>query len=145
MLSHAAMSSLSSKLLNVFLLFGAIGPLPSIILYVFLPYDTVDFFNGKPSDTAAFWCSVNASADAVISFLCFNALLTHSVEVKVLVLRSFAVYAVFHWGAFWWWTNHGDTHPSFMASGYPVSIAISIAAMVYWTYLQPIQRQYENL
>jgi len=125
------------KLLTVFFLLGAFGPLPSIILFVFMPGGTVEFFNGQSSPTANFWCSANASADATISFLCFSALLTRSVEVKKLVLRAFAIYAVFHWGAFWWWSMHGDPHPAAIAIGYPISITISLAAMIYWGWFYP--------
>jgi hypothetical protein len=139
------MSTLSSKLLTSFFLLGAIGPLPSIFLYVFLPSGTVEFFNGASSPTASFWCSVNGSADATISFLCFSALFTKSTDIKVLVLRAFAIYAVFHWGAFWWWSNHGDdAHPEFMTAGYPIAIGTSLAAVIWWGWLYPPQDEEVN-
>ena len=125
------------QLLDLFFLFGAVGPLPSIVLYVIFPNETVEYFNGEPSPTASFWCSVNGSADATISFLCFCALCTKSAEIKILVVRTFAVYAVFHWGACWFWTNHGDAHPEWLANGYPVSIAISLAAAFWWGWYRP--------
>jgi len=142
------MTTLNESLLNIFFLFGAIGPLPSIVLFVFFPSGTVEFFNGEPSPTASFWCSVNGSADATISFLCFAALLTKNIEIKKLVLRAFAVYAVFHWGAFLWWTHHGTPHPPALASGYPVAITISLLAMIWWGWLYPPpeeNRRYENI
>jgi hypothetical protein len=130
-------SATSSFLLKLFLLLGAFGPLPSIVLYVFFPTGTVLFFNGEPSQTAAFWCSTAASADATISFLCFSALMTNSMEVKQVVLRAFGVYAVFHFGAFWWWSNHADQHPEALANGYPISIAVSLAAAIWWGWIDP--------
>ena len=141
--SSSMMRTFNNSMLRIFFLFGAIGPLPSIILYVFFPSGTVEYFNGKPSSTANFWCSVNGSADATISFLCLSALLTDNVEIKKLVLRAFAIYAVFHWGAFWWWSSHGEhPHPLAMVIGYPISIAISLAAMLWWSFLRPPRGQY---
>ncbi len=125
------------KLLTFFFLMGAVLPLPSILLYVLVPSGTVEFFNGQPTPTSAFWCSLTASGDATVSFLCFCALLTKSTEVHVLVVRSMAVYSIFHFGAFWFWHHHGDSHPPAVASGYPVSIVISLAAAAWWGWLRP--------
>jgi hypothetical protein len=124
-------------LMKLFFWFGAIGPLPSIVLYIFLTAGTVEHFNGEVTETSLFWCSTNAAADATISYLCFSALFTRHVEIHKLVLRAFAVYAIFHWGSFWWWSVHGKEHPLYLEIGYPVSIGISLAAMVYWTVLKP--------
>jgi hypothetical protein len=138
--NHNSSTSISSRLLNAFFLAGAVLPLPSIFLYVFLSTGTVEYFNGTPSATAAFWCSTNAAADATIAFLCWNALLTTRVEIKVLVLRAFAIYAVFHWGAFWYWSDHGDNpHPALLLSVYPFAILTSLVACLWWGFLHPPQ------
>lgn len=125
------------KLLTLFFFAGAVGPLPSVFLYVLLPGGTVLFFNGQPSDTANFWCSVTAAADAVASFLCASALVTKINEVKILVVRSMAIYSVFHFGAFWYWSNHGDRHPAELANGYPFAILTALAAAMWWGWLRP--------
>jgi hypothetical protein len=72
------------------------------------------------------------------------------VEVKQVVLRAFGVYAVSHWGAFWWWSNHGDRHPDALANGYPVSIGMSLAASIWWGWIDPpkgntVDAHYEDI
>mmetsp|Transcript_27214 Transcript_27214/g.55536 ORF Transcript_27214/g.55536 Transcript_27214/m.55536 type:complete len:136 (-) Transcript_27214:130-537(-) len=124
-------------MLKLFFLVGAILPLPGISLYVFEPGGTVEFFNGQQNSTTNFWCTLAASGDAVVSFLCFSALMTSSSEVNVLVVRALAVYSVFHFGSFYYWHHHGDKHPDFMVGGYPASIAISFAALLWWGILYP--------
>jgi hypothetical protein len=117
-----------------------VGPVPSILLYALVPSGTVEYFNGTPSTTAAFWCSTNAAMDATIVFLCWYALFApppHQAAIQVLVVRTFAVYAVFHWGAFWYWSHHGDAHPAYLRTSYPVSILISLAACLWWGFLHP--------
>jgi len=96
------------------------------------------------SHRVLFWCSLSGSADATISFLCFSAFCTRNVEIKVLVLRAFSVYAVTHWGVFWWWSTHSNPHPAFIASQYPFAIATSLLAMVWWTWLHPLQERNAN-
>lgn len=136
-------------LLTLFFLFGWSVWLAAIDRTVFVPAKAalwnISMVCVVPSPTANFWCSVNASADATISFLCFSALLTRSVEVKKLVLRAFAIYAVFHWGACWWWSVHGDQHPAAMAIAYPISITISLVAMLYWGWLYPPFENYQGV
>lgn len=109
---------------------GAVLPIPSIALYVLTPGGTVQHFNGVVTNAAKFWCSVAASGDAVVSFLMFAAIYTKSAEVRKLVLRANWLYALFHFGAFWYWHTYGDAHKSGLM--YPFSIGITTAALVAW-------------
>lgn len=124
-------------LLALYLSIGAVAPLPMVFLYVFFPRETVDYFNGQSSDGARFWCSVTAGGDAVLSFLCFKALLSKSKEVKILVVHAMAVFSIFHIGAFWYWSSHGVRHPEEIASGYPLAILVSLVAASWWGWLRP--------
>ena len=54
-------ADLRSWPLTIFLFLAVVTPLPSIVLYVTQPTGTVVFFNGVPSPTASFWCSLTAS------------------------------------------------------------------------------------
>jgi hypothetical protein len=139
--SSSSSSSINARLLTAYLWCGAVGPVPSILLYAIVPSGTVEYFNGTPSTTAAFWCSTNAATDATIVFLCWYALFfappPHQAAIQVLVVRTFAVYAVFHWGAFWYWSHYGDAHPAYIRTSYPVSILISLAACLWWGFLHP--------
>nr|CAG4717932.1 unnamed protein product [Naegleria fowleri] len=126
----------SSLLQSMFFWSGALLPLPSIALYILTPGGTVKHFNGEVTPTSKFWCSVAASGDAAISALCWHVLLMKNresemgEEVKRLVIRVNWIYGLFHFGAFWFWHMKGEKHknPWF----YPLSLAISTAALLAW-------------
>lgn len=110
---------------------GALLPIPSIALYVLTPGGTVQHFNGEATPTAKFWCSVTASGDAVVSYLMFTAIVSKSAEVRRLVIRANWLYALFHFGAFWYWhAIGGAAHKNGLM--YPISISITTAALLAW-------------
>jgi hypothetical protein len=132
------------KLLMIYFLLGAIAPIPSIFLYIFFPSQTVEYFHGEPSETASFWCSVTASADAPVVFLCWAALLSRDAKIHALVLRTFAVYSIFHFGAFW--IHSIKQYPEDpLAASYPISILISLAAAAYWGWYCPRQQSSNSI
>eukprot|EP00526_Cylindrotheca_closterium_P022799 CAMPEP_0113604088 /NCGR_PEP_ID=MMETSP0017_2-20120614/1615_1 /TAXON_ID=2856 /ORGANISM="Cylindrotheca closterium" /LENGTH=173 /DNA_ID=CAMNT_0000512503 /DNA_START=45 /DNA_END=566 /DNA_ORIENTATION=+ /assembly_acc=CAM_ASM_000147 len=122
-----------TKLQKIFFWFGAIGPIPSIFLYEFLTDGTVEHFGGTVSDTALFWCTIASSADAMIAFLCANVLWypTNSL-VRTLVLRTFALYSIFHWGGFLRAHYFVEPHPSGPGL-YIMGIVTTWAAYIAWT------------
>jgi len=108
-----------------------LAPLPSIALYALTPAGTVQHFNGEPSPTASFWCSVTASGDAYVAWMALMVLLNfHDTKLKKMVLRGNWIYSVLHFGAFWFWHRHGAAHPN--PAMYPVALAIATAGLVAW-------------
>lgn len=121
----------SAKARALFLLFGAVGPISGIVPYLFLTSETVKLFNGTPSASASFWCTLTASADATISFICASALVSESLAVKQLAIRAFFVYAVSHFGIFEWWAFAGPL-PAFWHVVFWSAIATATAALMLW-------------
>ena len=123
-------------MMKLYFIIGIPIPFLSALLYAFQPSGTVKFFNGEPSDTASFWCSVASSADIPYAFLALNALILDSVKIKKLAIASNALYSIFHFGSFWYWHNYGKSHPSIMSPNftYPVSIFISLFAAYWWLF-----------
>jgi hypothetical protein len=135
----------SGTCLALFLLFGGLGPISGIIPYVFVPGFTVAFFNGEPSPTANFWCSLTASADLTVSFLCLSALFSASLAVKQLAVRSFFVYAASHFGIFWFWSFHGNALPMYWNFVLPSAILLALAALVLWGVPHPLKAQQRQI
>lgn len=123
-----------TKLQKMFFWFGTIGPIPSIFLYEFLTDGTIEHFGGTVSDTASFWCTIASSADAMISFLCASVVLWYptNVLVRTIVLRTFALYSIFHWGGFLRAHYFIEPHPSGPGL-YIMSIGVTWAAYIAWT------------
>ena len=113
--------------------FWAFGvtPLPSIALYVLCPAGTVQHFGGTASDTASFWCSVAGSGDAYVAFMSLMALWHFDDRrLRRLVVRGNALYALLHFGAFWYWHRRGPAHP--VPAMYPAALGVAAAALVAW-------------
>lgn len=121
----------SGKALGAFLLFGSVGPLSGIVPYLFIPSETVALFGGVSSPSADFWCTLTASADATISFICASALLSESLAIKQLAIRAFWVYAISHFGIFEWWAFVGPL-PVYWHAVLWSAIASATAALVLW-------------
>ena len=115
---------------KAYLWMGVITPIPSILMYVLMPGGTVKHFNGAVTNTSKFWCSVAASGDSVIAYLCAVALIKKSDEFDKIVVRGNFVYSIFHVGAFWYWHLHGEKHPS--AVMYPLGLGVAVAALLAW-------------
>jgi hypothetical protein len=119
--------------LKVFLLCGFVLPLSGIVLYSLFPGLTIAFFNGDPNPTAEFWCSVTASVDVLVSFLSYSGIRSaHSDEILTLVIRSIALYAPFHFGAFFFWSVTSVAHPIGMVISYPLAIIGAWAGLIAW-------------
>lgn len=130
----------SARCLALFLLFGALGPISGIVPYLAIPGYTVAFFNGTPSDSANFWCSLTASADLTVSFLCFSALCSASIAIKQLAIRTFFVYSLSHFGLLWIWSFIGNPLPIYWHFVFASAISMSLAALILWGVPHPTKR-----
>lgn len=112
----------------------AITPLPSILLYVLSPAGTVKFFGGVPSPSSRFWCSIAASGDALVSYLAWYVLLSGGVsrEIEKLVVRGTAIYAMFHFGGFFFWHLRGEEPHPMGPAMYVGGLAGSLAGLIAW-------------
>jgi hypothetical protein len=144
-LRGSASSTRSGRCLALFLLFGAIGPISGIVPYLTIPGLTVAFFNGEPSDSANFWCSLTASADLTISFLCFSALFSTSIAIKQLAIRTFFVYAVTHFGIFWVWSFIGNPLAWYWHVMFATAISMSLVALLLWGVPHPTKRNQRQI
>lgn len=110
----------------------------SVPLYLKRPDAAIINFGGTPTPTSRFWIQTVAGGDALIAFLCFEALRSGSPATKQLVAKSIGVYNAFHMGAFI--NGHLKHEPQPQGLGVSVvSLIIGSAASLYWGFLPAIR------
>lgn len=131
-------------LLVIYLWLMVILPWLSSLLYIFFPDETMKYFGGIPTSSAAFWVQVVASGDVLIGFLALVGLRTRNTEVLKLVLQAIAVYNIFHMCTFWYDHTFRKTHPRGPIS-YIILLVISLIACGWWVWLRPYHPNNESL
>ncbi len=121
-----------TALQNAYFVGGMLFPLSSAPLYLFVPSGTVKFFGGKPTPSAAFWCSLAAGGDILFAYLCYTAWRSKSLEVRKLVFRANAIFRIFHFGGFLFHHLFTEPHPAGYGVGYAVAMTLGLLAGFVW-------------